>query len=140
VLFYVAILTKYSRSLCKYVRNSCVLFSNASVLHLQQACNTHLSCRFTLQKCYKHVLMRLSSTRPVMYLLRAVYVAKMPQCIRFTSSTCLEMCLFHAILRRKFARNSHVSLRKCMSLTFRTCPIMCIFCVVLSHKILQKRS
>ena len=31
---------------CKYVRNSCVLFSNASVLRLQQACNAHLSCRF----------------------------------------------------------------------------------------------
>ena len=43
-------------SLCKYVRNSCVLFSNASVLRLQHVCNVHLSCRFTLQKCYKHVL------------------------------------------------------------------------------------
>ena len=78
--------------------------------------------------------MRLSSTRPVIYLLRAVYDAKMPQCIRFTSSTCLEMCLFHAVLRRKFARNSHVLLRKCMSFTFWTCLTMCIFCVVLSRK------
>ena len=43
-------------SLCKYVRNSCVSFSNASVVRLQQVCNAHLSCRFALQKCYKHVL------------------------------------------------------------------------------------
>ena len=43
-------------SLYKYVRNSCVLFSSASVLRLQQACNAHLSCRFTLQKCYTRVL------------------------------------------------------------------------------------
>jgi len=28
----------------------------ASVLRLQHVCNVHLSCRFTLQKCYKHVL------------------------------------------------------------------------------------
>jgi len=64
----------------------------------------------------------------------AVYVAKTPQCIRFTSSSRLEMCLFRVVLRRKFARNSHVSLRKCMSFTFRTCLIMCAFCVVLSRK------
>jgi len=43
-------------SLCKYVQNLCVLFSNVSILRLQQTCNVHLSCRFTLQKCYKHVL------------------------------------------------------------------------------------
>jgi len=42
-------------------------------------------------------LMRLSSTRPVIYLLRAVYVAKTPQRIRFTSSTRLEMYLFRAV-------------------------------------------
>ena len=46
------------------------------------------------------------------------------------------MCLFHVVLRRKFARNSHVSLRKCMSFTFRTCPIMC----VLSHKKFKETS
>ena len=76
-------------------------------------------------------LMCLSSTRPLVYLLHAVYVAKTPQWIRFTSLTHPEMCLFRTVLRRKFARNSHVSLRKCMSFTFRTCLILWLFRVVL---------
>ena len=70
----------------------------------------------------------------VMCIFRVVYDAKSPLCNRFTSSTCPEMCLFHVVLRRKFARNSHVSLRKCMSFTFRTYLIMCVYCAVLSRK------
>jgi len=81
-------------------------------------------------------LMRLSSTRSVMYLLRAVYVAKTPRCICFTFSTRSEMCLFRIVLRRIFGRNSHVFLRKCMSFTFRTYLIMCVsfVSIVLSCK------
>jgi len=63
-------------------------------------------------------LMRLFSTRPVMYLLCVVYVAKTLQCIRFMSSTRPEMCLFHIVLRRKFVRNSHVSLTNVCLLRF----------------------
>ena len=84
-----------------YVFNKPVMCISRVVLRCKNVTNTSLMC--------------LSSTRPLMYLLHAVYVAKTLQCIRFTSLTHPEMCLFHTVLRRKFTRNSHVSLRKCMS-------------------------
>ena len=87
-----------------YVFNKPVMRIFRVVLRCKYVTNTPLMC--------------LSSTRPVMYLLHTVYVAKTSQCIRFTSSTRPEMCLFHIVLRRKFVRNSHVSLANVCLLRF----------------------
>ena len=58
----------------------------------------------------------------------------MTQCIRFTSLTCLEMCLVSRRFTSKIRPKFTCFVPQMYFFTFRTCPIMCIFCVVLSHK------
>ena len=68
-----------------YVFNKPVMCIFRVVLRCKNVTNTSLMC--------------LSSTRPLMYLLHAVYVAKTPQCIRFTSfcdaSSTMRQQLWH---------------------------------------------